>query len=136
MSTDEITRLAEVAIRPDGQNQKIFVIHGLEYQREACEPDDGLLHPSTSQRIRCAVLSLDRFCTMQTTRGCPFKCIYCDIPSLSRGKWRNRSPEHVLGEMQQLNDEGYRSIYLTDDHFLMQRTRIESICNGIIDKKL
>lgn len=83
-----------------------------------------------------AVLSLDRFCTMQTTRGCPFKCIYCDIPSLAKGRWRSRSPEHVLGEMQQLNDEGYRSIYLTDDHFLMQRKRIEAICNGIIDRKL
>jgi len=83
-----------------------------------------------------AVLSLDRFCTMQTTRGCPFNCIYCDIPILARGKWRQRSPEHVLGEMQQLNDEGYRSIYLTDDHFLMKRKRIEAICNGIIDKGL
>lgn len=83
-----------------------------------------------------AVLSLDRFCTMQTTRGCPFKCIYCDIPSLAKGRWRSRSPEHVLGEMQQLNDEGYRSIYLTDDHFLMQRKRIEAICNGIIERKL
>jgi radical SAM superfamily enzyme YgiQ (UPF0313 family) len=83
-----------------------------------------------------AVLSLDRFCTMQTTRGCPFRCIYCDIPNLCQGRWRYRSPEHVLGEMQQLNDEGYRSIYLTDDHFLMKRSRIEAICNGIIDRKL
>jgi radical SAM superfamily enzyme YgiQ (UPF0313 family) len=83
-----------------------------------------------------AVLSLDRFCTMQTTRGCPYKCIYCDIPSLSKGKWRSRSPEHVLGEMQQLSNEGYRSILLTDDHFLMQRKRIEAICNGIIDRKM
>lgn len=83
-----------------------------------------------------AVLSLDRFCTMQTTRGCPFHCIYCDIPSLAQGRWRSRSPEHVLGEMQQLHDEGYRSIYLTDDHFLMQRKRIEAICNGIIDRGL
>jgi radical SAM superfamily enzyme YgiQ (UPF0313 family) len=83
-----------------------------------------------------AVLSLDRFCTMQTTRGCPYKCIYCDIPSLAKGKWRSRSPEHVLGEMQQLSNEGYRSIYLTDDHFLMQRKRIEAICNGIIDRKM
>ena len=30
---------------------------------------------------------------------------------------------HVLGEMQQLHDAGYRSIYLTDDHFLLKRTR-------------
>lgn len=83
-----------------------------------------------------AVLSLDRFCTMQTSRGCPYPCVYCDIPALADGKWRCRSPEHVLGEMQQLNDQGYRSVYLTDDHFLLKRTRIQEICQGIIDRKL
>ncbi len=83
-----------------------------------------------------AVLSLDRFCTVQTSRGCPYPCVYCDIPALSNGKWRCRSPENVLGELQQLNDEGYRSIYLTDDHFLLKRKRIREICEGIIDRKL
>ncbi len=82
-----------------------------------------------------AVLSLDKFCTIQTSRGCPYNCIYCDIPLLSEGKWRSRSPEHVLGEMKELNDEGYRSIYLTDDHFLQKRKRIQAICQGIIDQK-
>jgi radical SAM superfamily enzyme YgiQ (UPF0313 family) len=83
-----------------------------------------------------AVLSLDKFCTMQTSRGCPYTCIYCDIPSLAEGKWRSRSAEHVLGEMQQLSDQGYRSIYLTDDHFLLKKKRIGDICNGIVDRKL
>ena len=83
-----------------------------------------------------AVLSLDKFCTMQTSRGCPYACIYCDIPSLARGKWRHRSATHVLGEMQQLNDLGYRSIYLTDDHFLLNRKRINEVCRGIIDRRL
>lgn len=83
-----------------------------------------------------AVLSLDKFCTIQTSRGCPYTCIYCDIPSLAEGKWRSRSAEHVLGEMQQLSDQGYRSIYLTDDHFLLKRKRIADICNGIVERKL
>jgi radical SAM superfamily enzyme YgiQ (UPF0313 family) len=83
-----------------------------------------------------AVLSLEKFCTMQTSRGCPYTCIYCDIPSLTNGKWRFRSPEHVLGEMQQLHDQGYRSVYLTDDHFLLKRDRIHDICQGMIDRKL
>ena len=83
-----------------------------------------------------AVLSLEKFCTMQTSRGCPYTCIYCDIPALTNGKWRFRSPEHVLGEMQQLSDMGYRSIYLTDDHFLLKRERITSICRGMIQRKL
>jgi radical SAM superfamily enzyme YgiQ (UPF0313 family) len=83
-----------------------------------------------------AVLSLDQFCTMQTSRGCPYRCVYCDIPSLSEGKWRHRSPEHVLGEMEQLQAQGFRSVYLTDDHFLVKRNRIREICQGIIDRKL
>src|SRR5512135_3229208 len=75
-----------------------------------------------------AVLSLDKFCTVQTSRGCPYSCIYCDIPSLGEGRWRSRSPEHVLGELQQLNDQGYRSLCFTDDHFLINRNRTSAIC--------
>jgi anaerobic magnesium-protoporphyrin IX monomethyl ester cyclase len=83
-----------------------------------------------------AVLSLDKFCTVQTSRGCPYSCIYCDIPALGEGRWRSRSPERVLGELQELNNQGYRSIYLTDDHFLINRKRIDAICRGIIERKL
>ncbi|MGO9378393.1 MAG: B12-binding domain-containing radical SAM protein [Dissulfurispiraceae bacterium] len=83
-----------------------------------------------------AILSFDNFCTIQTSRGCPYKCIYCDIPNISQGRWRYRSAAHVLGEMQQLHDAGYRSLYLTDDHFLMNSKRINEICTGIIERKL
>jgi radical SAM superfamily enzyme YgiQ (UPF0313 family) len=38
--------------------------------------------------------------------------------------------------MQQLHEMGYRSIYLTDDHFLLKRDRINAICKGIIERKL
>ena len=83
-----------------------------------------------------AVLSLDKFCTIQTSRGCPYSCIYCDIPFLSQRKVRIRSAAHVLGELQQLHDSGYRSIYFTDDHFLLNGKRINEICCGIIERKL
>jgi len=33
-----------------------------------------------------AVLSLDRFTTMQTSRGCPWPCVFCDIPIFNQGK--------------------------------------------------
>jgi anaerobic magnesium-protoporphyrin IX monomethyl ester cyclase len=82
-----------------------------------------------------AVLSLDRFTTMQTSRGCPWPCVFCDIPIFNEGKWRARSPAHVLAEFEQLRKDGYGSVYFVDDHFLLQPKRIEAICDGLIAAK-
>jgi anaerobic magnesium-protoporphyrin IX monomethyl ester cyclase len=79
-----------------------------------------------------AVLSLDRFTTMQTSRGCPWPCIFCDIPIFNEGKWRSRSPEHVVAEFKHLMDHGYGSVYFVDDHFLLQPKRIEAMCDGLM----
>lgn len=81
-----------------------------------------------------AVLSLDRFTTMQTSRGCPWSCVFCDIPVFNEGKWRSRSPQHVLAEFKYLQELGYGSVYFVDDHFLLQPKRIEAICKGLCDQ--
>ena len=83
-----------------------------------------------------AVLSLERFTTMQTSRGCPWPCVFCDIPIFNEGKWRSRSPEHVVAEFEQLQKDGYGAVYFVDDHFLLQPRRIEAICKGLIEKKI
>jgi anaerobic magnesium-protoporphyrin IX monomethyl ester cyclase len=77
------------------------------------------------------VLSMERFTTMQTSRGCPWPCVFCDIPIFNEGKWRSRTPSHVVAEFQHLQREGYGSVYFVDDHFLLQPKRIEAICDGI-----
>jgi anaerobic magnesium-protoporphyrin IX monomethyl ester cyclase len=78
-----------------------------------------------------AVLSLERFTTMQTSRGCPWPCVFCDIPIFNEGKWRSRSPQHVVAEFEHLQEAGYGAVYFVDDHFLLQPNRIEAICRGI-----
>jgi radical SAM superfamily enzyme YgiQ (UPF0313 family) len=83
-----------------------------------------------------AVLSMERFTTMQTSRGCPWPCIFCDIPIFNEGKWRARSAEHVVNELKYLEAQGYGAVYFVDDHFLLQPKRIEAICNGVIDAGL
>jgi len=83
-----------------------------------------------------AVLSMERFTTMQTSRGCPWPCVFCDIPIFNEGKWRARSAEHVVTELKHLEAHGYGSVYFVDDHFLLQPKRIESICNGVLQNNL
>lgn len=80
-----------------------------------------------------AVLSMERFTTMQTSRGCPWPCVFCDIPIFNEGKWRSRSPQHVIDEFTELQRLGYGAVYFVDDHFLLQPKRIEAICQGIGD---
>ena len=78
-----------------------------------------------------AVLSMERFTTMQTSRGCPWSCVFCDIPVFNEGEWRSRSPRHVVDEFKYLQKLGYGAVYFVDDHFLLQPKRIEAICQGI-----
>src|SRR2546425_343906 len=80
-----------------------------------------------------AILSMKRFTTMQTSRGCPWPCVFCDIPIFNEGKWRSRSPQHVVDEFKHLQALGYGSVYFVDDHFLLQPKRIEAICKGLND---
>jgi radical SAM superfamily enzyme YgiQ (UPF0313 family) len=77
------------------------------------------------------VLSMERFTTMQTSRGCPWPCTFCDIPIFNEGKWRSRSAAHVVEEFRHLERQGYGAVYFVDDHFLLKPKRIEAICDGI-----
>lgn len=83
-----------------------------------------------------AVLSYERYTTMQTSRGCAWPCVFCDIPAFNQGKVRAHSPEHVIAELRQLQEDGYGAVYFVDDHFLLRPKRIQAICQGIVDHDL
>jgi len=73
-------------------------------------------------------LTFGKFTTISTSRGCPFNCSYCSCAAFSLRKWRYRSAENVVDEMQILYDEGYKSIVLVDDNFTHREERVEKIC--------
>lgn len=68
-----------------------------------------------------------------SSRGCPFNCIYCH--NVFGKRFRARSPESVLNEIEQLISRyGVREIQFIDDIFNLQRDRAEAILQGIIDR--
>ncbi len=70
-----------------------------------------------------------------TSRGCPFRCIFCSARMMSGYKYRYHSPERVLEEVDLLvNKYGARQIAALDDNFVVDRQRTVDICEGLIRK--
>lgn len=85
------------------------------------------------QNIR---LTFGKFTTLCTSRGCPFKCTYCSCAELSLRKWRPRSAESVLDELEMLYNDGYQCCVFVDDNFTHRKKRVEEICDGIKDRRI
>lgn len=70
---------------------------------------------------------------VQTSRGCPYPCEYCDVIQYLGRKQRHKSDAQVLAEVGQLYDLGYNSIYLVDDNFTVHRKRAKSLLTALRD---
>jgi len=59
---------------------------------------------------------------MNTTRGCPFGCSFCQVEHISGKKVRSRDPNDVVDELFFLKEKyGIKSILFDDDNMLMGR---------------
>ena len=89
--------------------------------------------------IRDYDLYLDRrkATSVISSRGCPFNCSFCASSQLFGLKWRPRSPESMVDEVQWLQDTfGIQSIYFMDDNFTLDPDRTIAFCERILSKGL
>jgi len=70
-----------------------------------------------------------------TSRGCPYRCIFCAASTVSGRKIRFRSASNILNEMDMLYQAGVREIIFLDDHFLGNRKRAVEIMQGLMERK-
>jgi radical SAM superfamily enzyme YgiQ (UPF0313 family) len=70
---------------------------------------------------------------VQTSRGCPFECNFCDVIQYLGRVQRHKPTEQVIREIQTLYDLGYRQINLSDDNFTVYRQRAHALLSAIVD---
>src|SRR5262249_45882554 len=71
--------------------------------------------------------------TVQTSRGCPFDCDFCDVIQYLGQKQRHKSTAQVLGELDVVYRFGYRQIFLADDNFTIHRSRTKELLVALRD---
>ena len=128
---------ADSLVRGEGENTvALFLdalkegrIHGVFENHE--KPD-----LSTSPVPRFDLLSLNDYQVLQvqTSRGCPFDCEFCDIVNLYGRKPRYKSPDKVMRELEALYNLGWRGeVFIGDDNFIGSRAHAQELLGKLIE---
>ena len=72
-----------------------------------------------------------------TSRGCPEKCSFCQVPSLMGSYFRARSPDNVCDEIEWMKKEyGIKSIHFDEDNILTNTKRAKALFKRMIERGL
>ena len=72
-----------------------------------------------------------------TSRGCPYKCVFCTVREVWKRNWRARSAQKTVDEIEILaKNYGIREIYFMDDNVSLDKKRWKEILEEIIKRKL
>jgi len=88
-----------------------------------------------STRSNTPVIEPSRYAPIMTSRGCPFRCLYCHNseekdPASERGNigsLRFKSVERVMQEIEILRSLGVQHLYFEDDSLLAKKNRVTEI---------
>ncbi len=69
------------------------------------------------------------------SRGCPYRCKFCAATLMGRNRYRRRSVENVVREMEEIvNEYGFERMTFFDDIFTLDKQFVTNLCKAIIAK--
>lgn len=140
----------ELAIQELGQNKPLEEILGITHRsngtikrnadRPFLENMDILPLPARhllDNRLYIRPDTGETMTSIQTNRGCPARCCYCLVRTVSGGKIIARSPESIANEMEICKERfGIKNFYFRADTFTWDKDWMIKVCKRIVDKRL
>jgi len=121
---EDYTLLADTVVA--GEAEYIWKEFCQDFERHAPKPlyqETGTVALTDSPVPRFDLLKLERYAsaTLQYSRGCPFRCEFCDIIVMFGRKPRVKSLAQVGRELDELRRLGMRSVFFVDDNLIGDR---------------
>jgi radical SAM superfamily enzyme YgiQ (UPF0313 family) len=119
-----------------GEAERIWPEFCRDYLRgeaAALYKEEGTIELSETPVPRFDLLKLDRYHTapIQFSRGCPFRCEFCDIIVMFGRKPRTKAPEQVLRELDVLRKLGHTRPFFVDDNFIGHKPKAKALLRAI-----
>ena len=125
----------DFVVRGEGENTIPLLLEAMRAGQtgviEAAEKPDL----TTSPIPRFDLLRLDDYATfsIQTSRGCPFDCEFCDVVNLFGRQPRHKTPKQVIAELETLYRLGATgNLFFCDDNFIGSKKRAHALLHEII----
>ena len=96
--------------------------------------DAGVVNLEDSPTPRFDLLKLERYttATIQFSRGCPFRCEFCDIIVMFGRKPRHKQLEQIGRELDALRGLGARNVFFVDDNLAGHKAAAERLLRFLI----
>jgi len=104
--------------------------------REPIADLDELPQPARSLLPLGRYRALGMPISLTTSRGCPFKCIFCVGRKMVGSRVRYRNPVKVVDEMQYLSTLKFHQINIADDLFTANKKHCLAVCDEIVRRGL
>ena len=137
-----ITLEGDISMAQLCQGEKLDLIQGLIYR------DNGKIISNKFNNFienldelpfpKYEFFELDKYPLKQmpilTSRGCPYNCIYCSTEATIGKKFRTRSAQSIVDEIEYWYNRGYREIFIIDDNFTLIYKRTQEVCELLSGK--
>ncbi len=105
-------------------------------KRETIEDLDDLPVPDRRLLPLGRYRALGMPISLTTSRGCPYKCIFCVGRKMVGARVRYRSAGKIVDEMEYLNSLNFHQINIADDLFTANKSHCNAVCDEIIKRGL
>ncbi len=78
-----------------------------------------------------------RILPVMTSRGCPYNCAFCSVTKMFGRRYRFRSPEKIVDELEQaMALKRWFFTFFVDDNFIANRRRAKELMRLMIERKV
>lgn len=131
MDLDAFEQVPGIIYKKDGNYKRTRPAPQLQNVDYAHYPARHLVDNS---RYASFITKYKNFTCFISSRGCPFKCIFCEQGEL---KFRGRSAQNVVEELLECHEKhGIREFDMFDSSFTINKQRVIEVCKAIIDAGL
>jgi radical SAM superfamily enzyme YgiQ (UPF0313 family) len=121
---------SDFVVRGEGENTIPLLLEAMKNGKTGVIENDERPDLTASPIPRFDLLRLDDYDTMtiQTSRGCPFDCEFCDVVNLFGRKPRYKTPQQVIAELESLYRLGARgAVFFCDDNFIGNKKQARAL---------